>query len=170
MKPLYLEKVTCICAKDSDGKTFSMVMTHPNFDMGDKEYFVNDEGALLQSFFTWLSHRPHRKYFLVTMNGKQFDLPFIFIRYVLRYGYDPENDLPELLYDHFDLQEITSRRVSLQCMAELLGCNLKTGTGKEAIKLWNERRYYELKEYCLNDVEVTEEVFLGWKGLKEAKK
>ena len=167
LKPLYLEKVTCICAKASDGETFSKVMTHPNFDVNDKKGLVNDEGYLLEFFFQWLSKRPAKHYFLVTKNGKIFDIPFLFIRNVLRYGYDPLNDLPMINYDHLDLQEITSRRVSLQCMAEILGCTPKSGTGSNAIKLWNERRYDELKEYCMQDVDVTEEVFLKWKKLQE---
>ena len=170
LKPLYMEKVTCICAKDSDGETFSKVMTHPNYDVKDKKGLLNDEGYLLQFFLQWLSHRSHKHYFLITKNGKIFDIPFLFIRYVLRFGYDPVNDLPIIYYTHFDLQEITSRRVSLQCMAEVLGCAPKCGTGLNAIKLWKERRYDELKEYCMQDVETTEEVFLKWRELQAGEK
>ena len=152
--PLYYDKVTCVCAKDSDGKTFAKI-TKSN----------DDEGYLIQNFLNWLSKRPHEKYFLVTANGKQFDIPFLFIRYALRFGYDPLNDLPMILYEHLDLQEVTSKKVSLQCMAELLGCTPKSGTGSNAIKLWKEGRYKELKNYCQQDVLTTEEVFLKWKAL-----
>jgi predicted PolB exonuclease-like 3'-5' exonuclease len=169
LKPLYFDKITCICAKDSDDETFSKVMTHPNYDVKDKKGLLNDEGYLLQFFLQWLSHRPHKHYFLVTKNGKIFDIPFLFIRYVLRFGYSPENDLPIIYYVHFDLQEITSKSVGLQQMAELLSCTPKSGIGKNAIKLWKEGRYDELKEYCMNDVLITEEVFLRWRKLQNGK-
>jgi len=102
----------------------------------------------------------------ITKNGKQFDMPYILLRFAILNGLAKEDDILDLLKcDHFDLQEITSRRVSLQSMAELLNCTPKSGTGSNAIKLWNEGRYDELKEYCMQDVDTTEEVFLKWKKL-----
>jgi hypothetical protein len=66
-------------------------------------------------------------------------------------------------YEHLDLHDLTEKRVSLQSMAQLLGCTLKSGTGLNAIKLWNECKFDELKAYCKQDVDATEEVFLKWK-------
>ena len=55
-------------------------------------------------------------------------------------------------------------------MAELLGCTPKSDTGKDAIKLWREERFKELKKYCMQDVETTEEVFLGWRKLQNGQR
>ena len=73
-------------------------------------------------------------------------------------------------FSHFDLQEITEKRVSLNDMAKLLGCKLKSSTGQDAIKLWEQGKYKELKEYCMNDVDVTEEVYLKYKALQTEEK
>jgi len=69
-------------------------------------------------------------------------------------------------YDHFDLHEITKKWISLDDMARIIGCKLKTGTGKGAIQLWKERKIDELIKYCAQDVEVTEEVYLKHKQLR----
>ena len=169
LKPLYLDQISCICAKDSDGEIFSKVLAPPDYDLKEEKILIEDEGYLLQFFFQWLSHRPHKHYFLVTKNGKIFDIPFLFIRYVLRFGYDPLNDLPIIYYTLFDLQEITSKRVALQQMAELLGCTPKSGTGLNAIKLWRAHEFDKLKKYCMQDVLTTEEVFLRWRTLQNGK-
>ena len=169
MKPLYLDQITCICAKDSDGEIFSKVIAPPDYDLKEEKILIEDEGYLLQFFFQWLSNRPHKHYFLVTKNGKIFDIPFLFIRYVLRFGYDPLNDLPIIYYDHFDLQEITSKGVGLQQMAELLGCIPKSGTGVNAIKLWRSHEFEKHRKYCMQDVLTTEEVFLRWRLLQNGK-
>lgn len=122
---------------------------------------------LIEMFLKWMLSKPLEKYFLVTKNGKGFDLPFVLTRLSLKRDLCEGGDLFMLKYDHFDLQEITSKRISLQSMAELLNCKTKSGTGMNAIKLWEEGRYDELKKYCMRDVDVTEEVFLKWQNLQK---
>ena len=158
LNPWYGDRITCICGKDSDGKRFGMVH--------------QDELNIINQFLNWvLIDRESEDIFLVTKNGKQFDIPFIMARFTLNCGLAPKDiELFLLIYDHFDLQEITRKRISLQAMAELLGCTPKSGTGMNAIKLWDEGRYDELKEYCAQDVDTTEEVFLKWKGLQTKQK
>jgi len=157
--PWYGNRITCICAKDSDGKRFGMV---------DK-----DEIEIISFLVDWLRKRKQSKYLIVTKNGKGFDIPFVLARLALQCRINTEESgdffmfiLLFLSYDHFDLQEITRKRISLESMAELLGCTPKSGDGKNAIKLWNEGRYDELKEYCAQDIDTTEEVFLKWKSLR----
>jgi predicted PolB exonuclease-like 3'-5' exonuclease len=119
-------------------------------------------------FLDWINERSPSEYFLITKNGKEFDIPFIFIRY-----YENSQDCDRNIniftdnkgYEHLDLQDLTEKRISLQSMAQLLGCTPKSGTGVNAIKLWNEGRFGELKEYCMQDVDTTEEVFQKWKGM-----
>ena len=62
--PWYGDKVTCICARDSNGDTFSE---------------VNEiESELLDKFIDWLSDK--EDYSWISFNGKQFDIPFIMTR------------------------------------------------------------------------------------------
>lgn len=151
----YGDRIICICAKDSDGNKFGMV--------------DDDEEKLIDSFLNWLCQRSCNKYFIVTKNGKQFDIPFILVRLAKKSKLVRRNGLFILDYDHFDLQELTKKPISLQSMAEILNCRLKSGTGKDAIKLWIEGEYDELKAYCAQDVDTTEEVYLKWRRLKNEK-
>lgn len=58
-----------------------------------------------------------------------------------------------------DIQERIGHRVGLDSVASAsLGVG-KSGSGLDAIKYYNEGRWQELKDYCLNDVKVTKEVF-----------
>ena len=129
-----------------------------------------DEIDLIQSFLNWISSYSDDDTFLVTKNGRQFDVPFLMVRRTLLDLFDKDSDSIDLIdFDHFDLEEITSKRVGLQQIAEILNCTPKSGTGKDAIKLWREERFKELKDYCMQDVETTEEVFLGWRKLQNGK-
>ena len=162
MNPWYGDRITCICAKDSDGNRFSCVN--------------DDEDMIIGEFYKWLCHlRFYSKiddYFLVSKNGKQFDIPFILTRecwLLLNTDWimDEDDSFALINCRHFDLQEITDKRISLNDMAKLLGCKLKSGKGKDAINLWENGEYGRLKEYCMNDVDVTEEVYLKYMELQE---
>ncbi|MFC1663490.1 ribonuclease H-like domain-containing protein [Patescibacteria group bacterium] len=50
-------------------------------------------------------------------------------------------------------------RVSLDSVAQGTLTSAKTGDGLQAIKLWRENRIDELKEYCLQDVKLTQEIY-----------
>ena len=151
--PAYGSRITCICAKDEDGKEFSCC--------------DRDEAKILKKFNEWLIKRDIDEYYLLTKNGKQFDIPFIIIRSALSVEQEVIETTRDILhYEHFDLQELTTKRVSLQVMAELLNCTPKSGTGSNAIKLWDNHKYKELEEYCMQDVLTTIEVFQKWKRLK----
>ncbi len=159
MNPWYSDKITCICAKTSDGEYFARVQS-PS-EEGDTEL------ELIKEFKEWLDSI-EGKYFLLTKNGKGFDIPFIMSRLAKRQALESLAQHYLLLNaPHFDLQEVTKKRISLQTMAELLGCTPKSGTGKNAIKLYKEKHYDELMEYCMQDVETTIEVFEKWRSLQK---
>lgn len=161
LSPWYGDQITCICAKDSEGNAIKLIH--------QKEGECN-ERDVMRKFLYWLhNHNDLEQYYLITKNGKLFDVPFILTRELRS---ETESVFPtsmggfNLLHmKHLDLHQITSKPISLANMAELLGCTLKSGDGLNAIKLWKEGRYDELAEYCMNDVVVTEQVYLKLKTL-----
>jgi uncharacterized protein YprB with RNaseH-like and TPR domain len=154
LNPWYGDRITCICAKDNEGNRFKMV--------------DEDEETLLIKFTEWMTEKNPADFLFLTKNGKLFDIPFIISRYNFIVEGSALDKIQEKLtaYDHFDLQEITKKRISLQSMAELLNCTPKSGTGENAIKLWENKEYNKLNEYCSQDVDTTEEVYLKWKSLR----
>ena len=152
LDPWYGDRVTCICAKDNCGGWYK--------NTGSSEEDV------MAGFFGWLLDRPKESYLLVSKNGKRFDVPFLLSRSAL-IGGDCLNEVGRavLAYEHFDLQYLTKKWMSLDDLARLFGCTPKSGTGLDAIRLWNEGRLEELVAYCAQDVETTEEVFLKWRAV-----
>ena len=162
LNPWYGDRITCTCAKTENGDSIKIV--------------DRDESKILDKFTGWLCklkfYSNIDNYYFLTKNGKQFDIPFILTRFTILYGLakeDYDDTLDFLKCEHFDLQEVTSKRVSLQVMAELLNCTPKSGTGSNAIKLWENKEYDKLKKYCMQDVLTTIEVFEKWKQLRKNK-
>ena len=57
------DKVTCICAKTSEGREFKSAS--------------EDDAELIKDFNEWLKDLLVSDYVLVTKNGRRFDVPFI---------------------------------------------------------------------------------------------
>lgn len=94
-------------------------------------------------------------------------MPFILARLAQTVDLDIHSGLLLLEYPHIDLKEIveqiTGKRLALDTVARLLGCTPKSGTGVNAIKLWKNRELDKLMDYCSQDVDTTEEVYLKLK-------
>ncbi len=156
MTAWYGDKITCICAKSS---------TDPSIQLAN-----GDDIALIEAFLLWISETtkdtPHT---LVTYNGKDFDIPFILARLAMETDLSRESGLFILDYPHIDLFEeikkLTGKRMGLSTVAKLLGCTPKSGDGIGAIQLAKDHKYEELKEYCMQDVLTTQEVYLKLKEL-----
>lgn len=122
-----------------------------------------NEQNLIGDFLEWLSVRDADNYELVTFNGKSFDENFILSRLAQKIDLSKETGLFLLDYEHLDLfEEIrnrTGKRMGLDAVAKIFGCSSKSGTGISAIKLWKDAKFRELQDYCMQDVEVTEEVY-----------
>lgn len=58
-----------------------------------------------------------------------------------------------------EIEMVTGSRISLSRLAEANLGAAKTGSGAEAITLYNEGRMEELKKYCLEDVRITKELY-----------
>lgn len=145
LNPWLEDCISCICAKTSEGKIFQ--------EAGDNEI------TIIANFIEFVKQNITKDYNLISFNGIAFDLPFIFVR----------NTMNDLLYsdvfvlktfNHIDLMKITKKWISLEDMGLLYNCSLKKSlNGFEAIKLYKEKRFEELKQYCLNDVSLTEEIY-----------
>lgn len=90
---------------------------------------------------------------IVGFNHVEFDLPVLQSYFSIDVSKLPCFDVM------LDLQKIIGHRIGLDSVASAtLGVG-KTATGLDAIRYYNENRWDELKKYCLNDVQVTRDVF-----------
>jgi len=90
---------------------------------------------------------------LIGFSSKRFDLPILekYFRFNLS------------AIAHFDileeLEKKIGRRIGLGVLAEANLNIRKTGDGLEAIELWRSGEIEKLKNYCLQDVKITKEIF-----------
>jgi predicted PolB exonuclease-like 3'-5' exonuclease len=140
-------QVTCICTKDSDGYWHNGFVGEGNFT----------EEHLIENICNNLKKKDVKV--VITKNGKMFDIPFMIVR-------NPKVAEYIKSLKHIDIQEYTQGRVKLTDMAFLLRTENKSGKGEDAIKLWKEKEFNKLVEYCKQDVEVTEQCY---KKLQEVK-
>lgn len=145
----YGNKITCICAKCSDGDLFIGSLK----DLTEKE--------LIEGFIIWLEGK--KDFVLVSHSGKGFDVPFICARANLNLLPTP---MALLRAKHHDLQDIANYRISLDNMAKLLKCEVKSGNGLQAIKFYEQGNWKDLIDYCLQDVNVIEQVYQKYQNLK----
>jgi len=150
LNPWYGDRITCICAKDSEGNIFG--------------YSHEQETKIIDSFYVWLAKYKGGDHTLITKNGLSFDIPFILTRFQMFAikGACDNGSMEIFNFEHFDLHTVTSKWVRLSDMATLYGVENKSGDGKNAIKLWKEGKIKKLLSYCHKDVEVTEQVYLKW--------
>ena len=144
-------EITCVCSKaDQD-------------DGIDKSFFKNslrhlDEPTLIAKFIKWLKTFSPSEYFILTKNGKMFDLPFIITRMVANnMEFTPEDREWLWSYQHVDLGDLA--RMKLDDLAQHLGVSRKNGKGIDAPKLAREGKWDELENYCMQDVDVTIECY-----------
>ncbi len=126
------------------------------------------EKEILENFWKSVSHYKQ----IITFNGRGFDCPFVMLRSALL-GVKPTKNLMGYRFsaqDHCDLLEQLSfygatRRFSLDfyCKAFGIGSPKEEGiTGLDMGRLFGEKRYREIAEYCLRDVKATAELFQRW--------
>lgn len=143
-------KITCICAKSDSGSSYNGCHTN--------------ERGLIRDFLKWI--KKEKVSLLISANGKDFDIPFILMRAYIR-----KIESKEVLFinkfKHFDIiNDITDKKISLNNLAKVYGFGLKTGDGKEAIKLFENSKFDKLIDYCMNDVELTEKIYLKYQEIQ----
>jgi len=103
---------------------------------------------------------------LIGHNSKQFDIPLIYKRslinnvggeyyHMLRKGMKKYDRYSIDIEMEWDINKMTS----LNKMAQLLGVGVKSGDGSEVYGLYNSGKKKELGDYCMQDVQLTYEIF-----------
>jgi hypothetical protein len=122
--------------------------------------FGNDEVALLGRF--WREMGKWKDPYIITHNGLQFDLPFLWKRSVVN-STRPSIELKLARFRTdwtFDTMAVWANweprsGIKLDTLAGILGVGQKSGTGAAVYDLWKAGRYQELAEYCAQDVYLT---------------
>ena len=119
---------------------------------------------------TFLRHELHelwpifeRADILVGYNSDHFDLPILGKYYAGDLTKIKSIDLLK------EVKNVLGRRLRLDNLAEATLGTGKTGNGLEAIEWWKKGEYDKVREYCLNDVRITNELYLYAKKKKSLK-
>lgn len=126
------------------------------------------EQEILDQF--WKSVQHYRQ--IITFNGRGFDCPFIMLRSALL-GVKPTRNLMGSRYavnEHCDLLEQLSfygatRKFSLDFYCTSFGITSPKAegiSGRDVARLYEERRFRDIAEYCMRDVKATAELFRRW--------
>jgi DEAD/DEAH box helicase domain-containing protein len=107
--------------------------------------------------------------FLIGFNSDAFDVPLLNRYYPGDLTHVPSLDL--LL----EVQKVLGRRIRLQSLAEATLGRGKSGDGLKAGDWWREGRKEEVRQYCIDDVRLTRELYdyamkhgvLKYKDLRE---
>jgi DNA polymerase elongation subunit (family B) len=135
-----------------------------------------DEGELLAEF--WEVAKRYES--IVTFNGRGFDVPFVYLRSALlnvpvsrrdwlgyRYQVEPHCDLIEqLTFYGVSGRDGAARRFNLDFYCKAFGIDSPKShgvTGMDINQMLAEKRFREIAEYCLRDVEATTSLYKIWK-------
>ena len=108
----------------------------------------------------------------ITFNGRGFDCPFLLVRSAIL-DFKPSRNLMPYRYDasvHCDLlDQLTfygaTRKFSLDFYCKSFGIESPKArgiTGLDLGRLFGEKRFQEIANYCLGDVKATAELFRRW--------
>jgi len=152
------------------GKVFFQSETKESYksDDGKYEFISGTEQEVIQNFWQTVQHYDQ----FITFNGRTFDNPFILLRSAI-VGVHPTKNLMPYRYDsaeHCDLMDQLTfygaiRKYNLDFYCKVFGIKSPKAegiTGLDMNRLFNEKRYREIAEYCLGDVIATAQLFKKW--------
>lgn len=90
---------------------------------------------------------------VIGYNIKQFDFQVLQPYFNFSMATVPALDILE------EIEKVLGHRIRLEAVAQATLGLSKTGSGLGAISLWKAGRIEELKDYCLNDVKLTREIY-----------
>jgi len=174
-------RVVCIAMLNADtskGKVLFTAEDHEEAagETGPVEFTAcMDEAELLSGFWDVARHYES----VVTFNGRGFDVPFLYMRSALlkvpisrkdwlgyRFQCDPHCDLADQLTFYGGSREGAARRFNLDFYCKAFGIESPKShgiTGMDVNQLLTERRYREIAEYCLRDVQATVLLYHIWR-------
>ncbi|MCD6338434.1 MAG: ribonuclease H-like domain-containing protein [Verrucomicrobia bacterium] len=134
-----------------------------------------DEAELLQAFWEVAKHYDR----VVTFNGRSFDVPFLYLRSAIlnvpitrknwlgyRYATEPHCDLAEqLTFYGVSGREGAARKFNLDFYCKAFGIHSPKEegvTGADVNRLVAEKRFREIAEYCVRDVQATAALYKIW--------
>lgn len=166
-------QVLCVALFNPDtkqGKVFFQSDTKDQYFSQDNtcQFQSGTESEILKSFWDVI---PKYDQF-ITFNGRSFDCPFLMIRSAMLHV-KPSRNLVPYRYEskiHCDLLEQmtfyqATRRFSLDFYCKQFGIEspkAKGITGLDMRRLYEERRFRDIAEYCYGDVVATAELFHRW--------
>jgi hypothetical protein len=123
-------------------------------------WYGSNERELLRQF--WARIAQLRPSLFITHNGLGFDLPILRNRSII-HQIKPSMDISLARFRTepvFDTLAVWSNweargRVKLDVLARALGCETKSGSGKEVADMWKAGQGKQIAEYCLRDCYVT---------------
>lgn len=169
----FTAQVLCIGMLNPDtkqGKVFFQAegLESTLIDEGLVQLIPCTEAEILAHFWKSIIHYKQ----IITFNGRGFDCPFVMARSALL-GVKPTRNLMGNRYavnDHCDLLDQLTfysamRKFSLDFYCKTFGIKSpkESGvTGLDMGRLFGEKKYREIAEYCLGDVKATAELYRRW--------
>lgn len=138
--------------KDMYGNGKIISDLHPSF-VGAYSYKRNEYLSFFEADFPKLKELLTEPVLFVGYSSNRFDLPILSKALNMVFDKHPRVDLCE------EIEARTGRRIGLNTLALVNLGKGKTGHGTEAPQLYAEGRTEELKQYCLNDVLLTKELY-----------
>ena len=178
----FTAKIVCVAMINAETIRGQVIFIADDFEsnsrnVGGVEFIpVMDESELITQF--WEAAKHYDK--VVTFNGRQFDIPFLYLRSAqlnipiskknwlgYRFSTDPHCDLAEqLTFYNVSGRDGAARRFTLDfyCKVFQIESPKSQGvTGSDVGQLMEEERYEEIAEYCIRDVLATVKLYDIWK-------
>jgi len=177
----FTAQVVCIAMLNADSLRGKVLFNAEDYEENAAEdspvEFVPcaDEVELLTEFWDVAKHYDS----VVTFNGRGFDVPFIYLRSALlnvpisrknwlgyRYQFDTHCDLADQFTFYNGGRDGATRRFNLDFYCKAFGIESPKShgiTGMDINQLLAERRFREIAEYCLRDVQATVLLYHIWR-------
>lgn len=178
----FTAQVVCIAMLNADTQRGQVLFTAEDFEEhateGATVEFLPcaEESELLTAFWDVARHYDE----IVTFNGRGFDVPFLYLRSAVlnvpisrknwlgyRFATEPHCDLAEqFTFYNVSGREGAARRFNLDFYCKAFGIDSPKAhgvTGMDVNSLLAEKKFREIAEYCLRDVQATVELYRIWK-------
>lgn len=144
------DRIICICVHNIQAK--------------EKKTFMNlDERIILEEFWGYL--RKFEAVRLIGFHSEGFDIPFLIRRSLVR-------KVRVAFFQSIDLRKVANgfffsynayQKGDLKFWADVFGIPVKTNGGDMMLKLFVDKQFKEIEEHCLEDVNITHQLFLRCK-------